>query len=529
MSEPTKGAFADRRPMKILIVDLESLFWAAAMSGSPAYDVARAVVRQIRDLAKGHDRTICATGGHEEGKPLCTGASFRAVFWPSYKADRKDRSEQMWLALAQLVEDCRAEGWLVVEAPEYVSSDTDGRTVFYEADDVVGTLADTLSECGHLITIRSDDSDLAQCVRHNVVQIRKLKTGELVTIDVPGVKAWLGVAPEFVAELKALAGDGDGYKPIPGIASGNALKMLAAVQDHTARSVRAYCEAIAEDKRNSLHRAVIEHFTPETMERAYLAARVCIDVPVDLGHIEAEPVRIPRRDVAANMVPDAEFEEGNGAPVEPSEAITPHDASARMLVAPAEAYGRMVEFQAFVKRCLVPGVDYEKYSWTTKPILLKPGAEKLAEIYGYAATFEIEKATERFDGAAPLFFYRVRCRLLRKSDRMLISECVGSCNSWESKYRDRWAYESDVPAGLDKTKLPKKECEAKSGKKYFKYAVPNPEPFDVVNTVLKMAEKRAFTGAVIIATRSGGIFGQDLDTIPQAAFGEASEARQWEA
>lgn len=516
--------------MNYLVVDLEGVFWGPAMGGAPAYDVGRAVVRQIRDLAKQFDRVICATGGHEEGRMPCTGASFRTAFWPLYKANRKDRTEAMWTALAGLIEECRAEGWLVVEAPERETPEADGREVFYEADDVIATIAAHLSS-GCSVVIRSDDSDLCQCVTEagHVDMIRRTKTGELVRLGDSGVEAWLGVPPRQVVELKALAGDGDGYKPIPGVAEGNAKKMLAAVPEHTATAVRAYVEELAKttpsEKLSKLHLAVLEHFTPETIERAYIAARVCTDVPIDLASLVAEPVRVGVPSIGAGMIPEAEFEPA-GEPLQPSTGLAVHDASVRMLASPQEAYMRMVEFQAFVQRCLVKGSDYEKYHWTPKPILLKPGAEKLAEIYGFAATFEIESALERWD-ANPLFFYRVRARLLRKSDRMLVAECVGSCNSWESKYRDRWAFENDIPPGVDRANLERKEFDGRKGT-FFKYKVPNPDPFDVVNTVLKMAEKRAFTGAVILATRSGGIFGQDIDTLPQEAFGERSDARQWE-
>lgn len=510
---------------KCLIVDLESAFWGPAMGGAPAHEVPGAVVRSIRTIAREYDRVVCVTGGHEDGKMPCTGSSFRVHYWPEYKADRKERSEDKWQALTSLIADCRSEGWPVIEAPEWESPESDGRALFYEGDDIAATCAAYLSERGHQITIYSSDSDLAQCVGASVKMLRKTKTGDLVLLDPDGVTAWLGVPPEQVAEMKALAGDADGYKPFPGVAEGNARKMLAAVAERTARAVVAYVEAMAEDKRNAYHRAIATGAA--NLERAYIAARVVRDVPIDVSLLEGSQVREAPRDAAAGLIPEGEFEPGDSAPMQPG-AMVLSDVSARMIAPAEEAFNRMVEFRAFVKRCMVKDVDFGIIPGTPKPTLYKPGAEKLCEIYGFAPRFKEERKIERWDGPSPLFFYVIRCSLHRKVDGMLVAEYLGSCNSWESKYRDRWLYASDLPADADLSSFESKEFSKKGGGAYRKYKVPNPAPFDLVNTVLKMAEKRAHVGATIVATRSGGVFAQDLDSIPREAFGESYGQKQWE-
>lgn len=515
--------------MKYLIVDLESAFWGPAMGGMPAHEVPGAVMRSVRSIAKDYDRVVCVAGGHEDGKMPCTGTSFRAHYWPEYKADRKERSEDKWQALSALIADCRAEGWPVIEAPEWASPDADNeaRALFYEGDDVAATCAARLTERGHLVTIYSSDSDLTQCINADVKLLRRTKTGELALLDWDAVTAWLGVPPDRVAEMKALAGDGDGYKPFPGIAEGNARKMLSAVAEPTARAVVAYVEAMAEEKRNAYHRAIAAGAA--NLERAYIAARVVKDVPLDLSILEAEPVRQAPRDAAAGMLPEGDFESGpeRSSPLQPN-AIVLSDVSARMIAPAEEAFYRMTEFKAFVSRCMVKDVDYGTIPGTPKPTLYKPGAEKLCEIYGYAPRFKEERRIERWDGPNPLFFYVIRCSLHRKADGMLVAECLGSCNTWESKYRDRWVYPSDLPSDIDLSTLEYKEYQKKGGGTYRKYKVANPAPFDLVNTVLKMAEKRAHVGATILATRSGGVFAQDLDSIPREAFGESYGQKQWE-
>ena len=47
------------------------------------------------------------------------------------------------------------------------------------------------------------------------------------------------------------------------------------------------------------------------------------------------------------------------------------------------------------------------------------------------------------------------------------------------------------------------------------------DPYNIINTVLKMAKKRALIDAVLSATRTSGIFSQDLDV-----WKESLEAKQ---
>lgn len=512
--------------MKYLIVDLEAVYWGPVMGGMPPHDAPRSIVHSIRSIAKAFDRVVCVTGGHETGHAPCTGRSFRAHYWPEYKADRKERSEDKWAGLAATMTDCRAEGWPVIEAPAWDHPDApEGVELFYEGDDVAATCAFILENQDHDVAIYSSDSDLAQCVDEKVHLLRRLKTGELVRLDAGGVQKWLGVEPDLVAEMKALAGDGDGYKPFPGVAEGNARKMLSAVAEHTASAVVAYVAAMAEDKRNNYHRAIAAGAA--NLDRAYVAARVVRDVPIDLSILDGEQVRAEPRSITSGMVADADFEEHSGEPAQPSASMVLSDVSARMIAPAAEAARRMTEFSAFVRQCMVRDVDYGIIPGTPKPTLYKPGAEKLCEIYGFAAKFAEVRRIERWEGDV-LFYYLIKCTLVRKIDGMFIAECLGSCNTWESKYRDRWVYERDIPEGLDATKLERKQFDGRNGSTYSKFKVPNPAPFDLVNTALKMAEKRAHVGATILATRSGGVFSQDLDTIPREAFGESYGQRQWE-
>lgn len=137
-----------------------------------------------------------------------------------------------------------------------------------------------------------------------------------------------------------------------------------------------------------------------------------------------------------------------------------------------EARRRVQELQQFVQDVMVATQDYGTIPGTPKPTLLKPGAEKLCEIYGLAPTIDITNRTE--DWEKGFFHYEVCCRLISKRTGIIVAEGVGSANSREKRYKNQDAY-------------------------------------TLVNTILKMAKKRALVDAALSATRSSGLFTQDIE------------------
>jgi len=102
-------------------------------------------------------------------------------------------------------------------------------------------------------------------------------------------------------------------------------------------------------------------------------------------------------------------------------------------------------------------------------VLFKSGAEKLAELYRFGTKMMCMKEEEDF--AKPFFAYTYRCEVFHiEKAELVIASCEASANSRESKFR----------------------------------SAPN-------NTVRKMAQKRAYVGVMIMATRSSQWFTQDMD------------------
>lgn len=174
-----------------------------------------------------------------------------------------------------------------------------------------------------------------------------------------------------------------------------------------------------------------------------------------------------------------------------------------------------------------------------KPALLKPGAEKLCMIFGFAPEFEI---TMRQDGHHRE--YEVKCRLIHRGSGILVSEGSGCCSTMEGKYRFRagakeltgievpktyWDLRKSDPDEAMKSLQKLANSNGIEGSKFGTAKNENgtwvittagertehDNPADYYNTVLKMAKKRAFVDAVITGTAAGDIFTQDVEENPE--------------
>jgi len=122
------------------------------------------------------------------------------------------------------------------------------------------------------------------------------------------------------------------------------------------------------------------------------------------------------------------------------------------------------------------GVDYGKIPGSKKNVLLKPGAEKLAALFGITIRVELTQSVEDWENG--FFYYRYKA-IAEKNGRVL-AETEGSTNSRERRYANQ----------------------IKKGRA---------TPYDLVNTLQKMAQKRAIVGAVLLATGASEFFTQDLE------------------
>lgn len=128
-----------------------------------------------------------------------------------------------------------------------------------------------------------------------------------------------------------------------------------------------------------------------------------------------------------------------------------------------------------------------------------------------------------------MYYYLLRCSLAKNGES--VGEGIGSCNSWESKYRYRNSSRVCPTCGAEAIIKGKAEygggwvCYARRGGCGAKFAdndpameqevgkVPNPDISDLINTCMKQAEKRAYVEATLSATGASAFFSQDEDVV----------------
>lgn len=200
------------------------------------------------------------------------------------------------------------------------------------------------------------------------------------------------------------------------------------------------------------------------------------------------------------------------------------------------AVERFQQLGQFVKTIMHAGTDYGAIPGTPKPTLLKPGAEKLCTFFGLTKEEQIIDKEMDWTGAAhggePFFYFHYLIRLSRNG--RLIAEADGSANSWETKHRYRQEEYKCPKCGKETIRRSKEDkgggwyCWAKIGGcgTQFKKGdttiesqvvgrKKNPDPADLVNTIQKMAYKRALVAATLVAVNASEYFTQDLDDLPE--------------
>uniref|UniRef100_A0A6M3JB14 Uncharacterized protein n=1 Tax=viral metagenome TaxID=1070528 RepID=A0A6M3JB14_9ZZZZ len=163
-------------------------------------------------------------------------------------------------------------------------------------------------------------------------------------------------------------------------------------------------------------------------------------------------------------------------------------------------------FNEWVNTQLKSGVDYGTIPGTDKPTLLKPGAEKIAQLYGCAPKAEVTLRQQ--DAATGYLYVEVRCDLVNIQTGQIVATGLGCCSSFESKYRWRWEWwNSQTPPatdlGYERTR---------NGK--WRRRTENRDLIDQWNTVLKIGKKRAMVDASLSVSGASEKFTQDMEDFP---------------
>ena len=178
----------------------------------------------------------------------------------------------------------------------------------YEADDVLGTLANRAANEGWRVRILSGDRDLFQLVddQRDIAVLYMgggpyAKSSGPVEIRREGVVAKLGVTPEEVVDLKALTGDSsDNIPGVKGVGPKTAINLLSAYSDldgiYTALGELQAAGPKAKDPKGVLKGALLGKLEAdrESAYRSRMLAEILVDIPLpqdprlQLGAVQAE-------------------------------------------------------------------------------------------------------------------------------------------------------------------------------------------------------------------------------------------------
>jgi DNA polymerase I len=145
------------------------------------------------------------------------GRTFRHDDYAEYKATRPAMADDLRPQFSRVEEIVNA-----LNIPIY-------RLQGYEADDVIGTLADQAVGQGVMTLIVTGDTDTLQLVQPtvNVITPGRIRFSDAKVYDMAATEERYGFAPPLVADYKALTGDtSDNIPKIPGIGEKTATKLL---------------------------------------------------------------------------------------------------------------------------------------------------------------------------------------------------------------------------------------------------------------------------------------------------------------
>lgn len=318
------------------------------------------------------------------------GDTFRHEAYEGYKAQRKETEE----GLSRQIERARD----VLQALNVPLYEKKG----FEADDLLGTLAEKAKQQGLNIIIASGDMDTLQLVDDKKVQVYTLKKGlnDTILYDEEGVIKRFGFPPKLLPDYKGLRGDpSDNIIGIKGIGEKTATDLVV-----TFGSIE------------NIYKEVQKH--PEKFEKAPFRKRV-LEL-LQNGEEEAEFSKILaliKRDVPIDFsLPEKRWEEG--IVVEQAEAMF-REFEFRSLPARLKTVlsgGKIAEAKASLEEIQPPpmlfeeGQNKEKLEevkvalWLVDSNITNPSLE---DVFHFTKTKDLEKATE-------IIFAELRKRKLQK-------------------------------------------------------------------------------------------------------------------
>src|SRR5580765_524127 len=189
------------------------------------------------------------------------GRTFRDDLAADYKAHRAPMPDELAEQIPMVHAACEALGVPILTSERF------------EADDVIGTLAEKASAAGFDVAIVTGDKDFFQLVRDGIRVYNPKEEG--TWYDAEGVKEKFGVPPDLVVDVLALMGDTiDNIKGVPGIGEKGARELIA-----TYGSLENLIAHASEVKHKRYREGLLANIDNARQSREL--ARIRTDVPVE--------------------------------------------------------------------------------------------------------------------------------------------------------------------------------------------------------------------------------------------------------
>lgn len=212
--------------------------------------------------------------------------SFQQIAYDGYKANRAEMPSDLTQQIPYIRRALEAYRIPILEMPGY------------EADDVIGTLAQQASKAGFPIYVVSSDKDMLQLVNDQVCVLNPPKDN--LICDRAKVEEILGVPPEKVIDVMALRGDTiDNIPGAPGIGDKGSVEIIR--QFGTVEAALDRAEEISK----KTYRESLQNNREAVMFSKRMATIDC-NVPVNLD-AEAMTAREPDAEAARELFTELEF------------------------------------------------------------------------------------------------------------------------------------------------------------------------------------------------------------------------------
>jgi len=211
--------------------------------------------------------------------------SFREEICKEYKAQRQPMPDNLSVQIPYVKTILNAMGLPVIEK--------DG----FEADDIIGTLVETLKERDNTVYIVTGDKDMTQLVTKNVLVLDKMKN---LLIGEKEVAERFGVKPTLMTDYLALCGDtSDNIPGAPGIGEKTARELIASFG--TIDDIYKNIEYI---KKTSIKNRLIDGKELVLMSKQLATIRVDVPIEIDIDELRH---REPDVESLRNIFRELEF------------------------------------------------------------------------------------------------------------------------------------------------------------------------------------------------------------------------------